>query len=137
MRRGTKVACSLLLGLLVVGGYEPTWVYLASDGSGVTGQALIGPTCPSVSLAHPCPPAPKPFSGIVTRRGWPAVAVVIHTGDSGRFRERLAPGAYALHVLLNPWRPAYSLRVVESPISFTVRAHAYTRVVVSFDSGIR
>lgn len=138
MHKALKIASGVLLGLLVIGAGEPTWLYLASEDSGVVGEATIGPTpaCPVGRVGEVCPPGHIAISAVMTRRGWPGVAAVVHTGVDGRFRVRLAPGQYTLHVLRSPWHPPLPY-LRQSAIPLRVRAHAYTSVTVGFDSGIR
>lgn len=136
MRKVLKIASGMLLGLLAIGACEPAWLYLAAEGSGVTGEATVGPTCPVERVGEACPPGHIAMSAIVTRRGWPGVAAVVHAGADGRFRVRLPPGLYTLHVLRSPWHPPLPY-LGQSVIAVRVRAHAYTSVTVGFDSGIR
>ena len=136
MRRALKIASGVLSGLLIIGAGEPAWLYLTSEDSGVVGEATVGPTCPVARVGEVCPPGHIAISAIVTRHGWPGVAAVIHTGTDGRFRVRLAPGRYTLHVLRSPWHPPLPY-LRQSAIPMRVRARAYTSVTVGFDSGIR
>jgi hypothetical protein len=136
MRKALKIASGVLLGLLVIGACEPTWLYLTSEGSGVVGEATVGPTCPVERVGEVCPPGHIAISAIVTRRGWPGVAAIVHAGAGGRFRVQLAPGQYTLHVLRSPWHPPLPY-LRQSAIPVSVRAHAYTSVTVGFDSGMR
>lgn len=136
MRKALKITSAVLLGLSAIGAGEPVWLHLTSDGSGVLGEATVGPTCPAVRVGEVCPPGHRAISAIVTRRGWPGVAAVVHTGAGGRFRVRLAPGRYTLHVLRSPWHSPLPY-LSRSAIPMSVHAHAYTPVTVGFDSGIR
>lgn len=136
MRKTVKVCAGGLAGLLVLGGCEPAWVYAAAEDSGVVGEADVGPTCPAVRIGQVCPPGHTAVTGYVIRRGWPGVAALIHTGPQGRFRLRLAPGQYTIHVLQSPWRPSLPA-LARSTIPVRVRPHAYTPVTIDFDSGIR
>lgn len=135
MRKILKIASGILLGLLVIGACEPTWLYLRAAGSGVVGETAVGPTCPSVSAGEVCPPGHIAMSAIVTLHGWPGVAAVVHAGADGRFRVRLPPGLYTIHVLQSPWRAPFPY-LKQSAITVRVRAHAYTPVTVNFDTGI-
>jgi hypothetical protein len=136
MRKILKIASGMLLGLLVIGACEPTWLHLKADGSGVAGEATVGPTCPVARVGEVCPPGHIAMSVIMTRRGWPGVAAVVHAGAGGRFRVPLPPGLYTLHVLRSPWHPPLPY-LKQSAIAVRVRAHAYTSVTVDFDSGMR
>jgi hypothetical protein len=137
MRKVLKIASGMLLGLLVIGACEPAWLYLMAEGSGITGEALVGPTCPSERVGEAaCLPGHIAISAILTRRGWPGIAAVVHASADGRFRVQLPPGLYTLHVLQNPWHPPAPYPT-QSAIEVPVRAHAYTSVTVNFDSGIQ
>jgi hypothetical protein len=137
MRKGVKVGIGVVLGLLAVGACEPTWVYLAADGSGVLGETDVGPMCPGpVASGGVCPPGHRAISAIVTRQGWPGIAAIIHTGPEGRFRVRLAPGRYTVHVLQMPGHPPLPY-LRQDMIPVLVRSHAHTPVTVVFDSGMR
>lgn len=136
MRKALKIASGVLLGVLAMGACEPTWLHLRSGDSGLAGEATVGPTCPAAAVGETCPPGHIAMSAVVTRRGWPGVAAVIHTGARGRFRVQLEPGHYTLHVLRSPWHPPLPY-LRQSTIPVRIRAHAYTSVTVGFDSGIR
>jgi hypothetical protein len=138
MRKILKIASGVLLGLLVVGAFEPTWLYLMSEGSGVAGEATVGPTCPGPVArgGEVCPPGHITMTAVVTRRGWPGVAAVIHTGGEGRFRLQLAPGQYTIHVLQSPWHGRFPY-LNQSAIPVRVRARTYTPVTVRFWSGMQ
>jgi hypothetical protein len=133
VRKVLKIAASVLLVLLIVGACEPTWLHLTSEGSGVVGEADVGPTCPDM----PCPPGHLAISAVVTRRGWPGVAAVIRTGADGRFRVQLRPGRYTLRVIQSPWRSQYLPYLTQPTIPVRVRAHVYTPVTVNYDNGLR
>jgi hypothetical protein len=135
MRKVLKIAAGTLLGLLVIGACEPTLLYMTADSSGITGEAIVGPTCAAVRVGVVCPPGHMAMSGVVTRSGWPGVAAVVHAGANGRFRLQLPPGLYTLHVLQSPSHPALP-HLMQSAIAVRVRAHAYTPVTVNFYSGI-
>jgi hypothetical protein len=136
MRKVLMIASGMLWGLLVIVSCEPAWLYLTAEGSGITGETIVGPTCPVVRAGEVCPPGYIAMWAIVTRSGWPGVAAVVHAGADGRFRVQLPPGLYTLHVLQSPWHPPLP-RLIQSTITVRVRANAYTPVTVDFDSGLR
>lgn len=136
MRKVLKIASGTLLGLLVIAVCEPTSLYLTAEDSGITGEAVVGPTCPVERAGEVCPPGHIAISAILTRRGWPGIAAFVHTSADGRFRVQLPPGMYTLHVLRSPWHPPLPY-LMQSAIAMRVRAHVYTSVTVGFDSGIR
>jgi hypothetical protein len=135
MRKVLKIASGVLLGLLVIVSWEPAWLHLTAGGSGITGETIVGPACPSVRVGEVCPPGHTAMWAIVTRSGWPGVAAVVQAGADGRFRVQLSPGLYTLHVLQSPWHPRLP-RLMQSSIAVRVQAHAYTAVMVTFDSGV-
>ena len=98
--------------------------------SGVEGQVLIGPMCPVMQIGHSCPD--QPYQAIVSifRENGQKV-VSFQTGMDGSFRLALAPGDY----FLRPESPGGMPHAEEQPIS--IHANQFTRVTVSYDSGIR
>ena len=100
--------------------------------SGIRGRVFIGPLCPVVQEGVPCPDAPYQASIRVKRESGDVVAT-IRSGKDGRFRINLASGRYVLEPLSpNAGAPPYA-----GPLTVRVRAHAFTRVRIAFDSGIR
>jgi hypothetical protein len=59
------------------------------------------------------------------------VVLTVRSGKDGRFRVRLPPGRYVVEPVSASRFPA------AKPEPATVHAHRFTRVTVSFDSGIR
>ena len=102
--------------------------------SGVRGIVLIGPMCPVVQEGVPCPD--RPFEATIRVHRGSAdgkVVAAARSGADGRFRVNLAPGRYVLEPLApRPGSPPYA-----SPVAVEVRPHAFTRVTIGFDSGIR
>jgi hypothetical protein len=99
--------------------------------SGVAGNVLIGPQCPVVQEGVPCPDAPYEAS-ILVRDASGEVVATARSDKDGRFRINLAPGRY----ILEP-SPGESGLPYAGPVTIDVRAHAFTPVTVSYDSGIR
>lgn len=131
-RRGTLAASVVVL---VAAGAA-----LASDArstrldSGVKGVVTIGPTCP-VERYPPDPAcADRPYDALIkATRGGHTIART-RSGADGRFTLRLAPGRYRLRASspqAGPFPFTKDERVVR------VRSHRFTRVHISFDSGIR
>jgi hypothetical protein len=104
----------------------------APSDSGITGIALVGPTCPVERVGTPCPDEPMAAVDIVVKRGGETVATVT-TGEDGRFRVELEPGGY----LLEPVSPSQTGFPFGRPMNVTVKANAFTDVQVLFDSGLR
>lgn len=98
--------------------------------SGVEGQVLIGPMCPVMQIGQPCPDQPYQARLSIFRENGQKV-VSFQTGVDGSFRLALAPGDYILR-LESPGGMPYA---EERP--FSIHANQYTRLTVSYDSGIR
>jgi hypothetical protein len=101
--------------------------------SGIEGQVLIGPTCPVVGPNDPdC--ADKPYQATLTVLNPSGQKVIQFTTDvEGKFRVSLNPGDYILH----PESPSDTLLPVGQEQPFTVIAGQFTKLTVSYDSGIR
>lgn len=122
-----------LTGCLVL---ASTWTcdpgaLLGTDAAqGIEGVALRGPICPVATDEPDC--ADRPHQAwMVVQDGVGRRVVRFRTGEDGRFRVGLAPGAYRLVPESGDPFPVASDQEVE------VRAGAFTQVVVSFDTGIR
>ncbi len=100
--------------------------------SGITGQALVGPMCPVVVEGQECPD--QPYQATITVNSLEGRKIVqFQTDEDGNFNIPLAPGEYILHPETPPDTPLP--RAEEQ--QFTVLPGEYTRLVVSYDSGIR
>jgi hypothetical protein len=99
--------------------------------SGIRGLVTLGPTCPVVQLSDPCPDKPYQATLDVLSADGQRRVLEFQTDASGVFQVRLAPGAYILH----PGSPQVMPHARDVP--FTVQAHQFTQVDVSYDSGIR
>lgn len=128
-KRNATLALILTLATLLVGCAKS--VSAPSD-SGITGIALLGPTCPVERVGTPCPDEPMAGAQILVKRGGETVATVT-TGDDGRFRVELDPGEY----VLEPVSPSETGLPFGKPMNVRVEANAFTDVQVLFDSGIR
>ena len=102
--------------------------------SGVSGKAILGPTCPVERIPPDPACAPKPYHGslAVTSTDGSIVVASFETADDGSFTVELPPGEYAIRSPLGaPMLPRCSSDI------FTVNSGAYTDVPVSCDTGIR
>ena len=100
--------------------------------SGIRGRAVIGPTCP-VERVPPDPRcADKPLATTIAvlRASDRKRVATTESGKEGRFSVRVRPGRYYL-------RGAKNTRPFARTVLVTVRAHHFTRVRLTFDSGIR
>ncbi len=100
--------------------------------SGIQGRVFIGPLCPVVQEGVPCPDAPFEAS-IRVRRASGKVVTTVHSSKDGRFRVKLARGEY----VLEPLSPNEGAPPQAGAVPVRVRAHAFTRVTITYDSGIR
>ncbi len=100
--------------------------------SGIRGRVTVGPMCPVVQEGVPCPDRPLAATIRIRKPGGKVVATV-RSGAEGRFRVRLAAGRYVLEpVSPNAGAPPYA-----PPVAVRVRAHAFSRISITYDSGIR
>lgn len=105
---------------------------LPAQENGVKGQALIGPTCPVITVESPCPD--KPYQAIFTVLRLDGQEVTrFETDAQGKFEVALPPGDYILH----PEVPAGKMIPSAADVPFTVNPGEFTELIVSFDSGIR
>lgn len=115
----------LILVLATCSIYNPT-----PRGSGIEGQALIGPMCPVVQQGQEC--QEQPYQATLTVNSRNGVKIVqFQTDEQGRFRVPLVPGEYILH----PESP--NAVPFASDQSLLVETGRYTQIVVTYDSGIR
>ncbi len=101
-----------------------------TTGSGIEGQAVIGPMCPVVKEGVSCPN--QPYRATLTVNNLKGEKIVqFQTDDQGRFHLSLPPGDYILH----PESTGKYPRAPEQ--TFTVTAGKFTQLTVTFESGIR
>jgi hypothetical protein len=100
--------------------------------SGIRGVTVAGPQCPVEIAGSPCPD--KPLAAAFDVQA-PNGDVVAHarSGDDGKFLVVLQPG----HYVVNPGPPASGPFPVGKPVDVVVRPHRFTRVTVTYDTGIR
>ncbi|MCJ7630000.1 MAG: hypothetical protein MUO50_16615 [Longimicrobiales bacterium] len=97
---------------------------------GVEGVVLLGPLCPVVSEANPCPD--QPYQAVIDILDHQRRFVGhVRSGEDGRFRAGLQPGAY----ILRPKSGNPFPRGEEEDLE--VEEGVYTSVTVHFDTGIR
>lgn len=98
--------------------------------SGVRGTVLYGPTCP---VERPGDKCVRPYDATlrIRARGTNRLVTTIRSGKDGRFTVRLSPGRYVIvPVAGKPYPQA-------APQAVRVKRHAFTRVTITYDSGIR
>jgi carboxypeptidase family protein len=121
-----------ILALVVVacGSEAPTQ---GSEDRGVRGVVLLGPQCPVVTEASPCPDEPLPGVTIRVLKDGEPLDVTATSDESGRFELRLPAGQYTLEAVV----PADGPGMFAKPVDVTVPAGAFVDVVVPVDTGIR
>lgn len=98
--------------------------------TGIEGSVTIGPMCPVVRVNNPCPD--KPYQATITVLTKDQRKIMqFQTDAKGYFHVVLAPGEYILH----PESP--NVMPHSNDIQVSVVRGQYTRVDVSYDSGIR
>jgi hypothetical protein len=102
----------------------------AGGSSGIEGRVLLGPQCPVVSEASPCPDEPVATRVHVQTLQGEEVAVV-ESGRDGRFRVALAPGQYVLVAEVT------SGAMFAKPVDVTIPVREFVQVNVLLDTGIR
>lgn len=132
-RRAVRVLMAVLVAAGVVAvGCGSTPGSGAPPASGIEGTTVVDVGCPVVRGTSGCPLRPL-RARIVVVRGYSDVVAQVDSGADGRFRIPLDPGAYVLRPDNLASAPVPSAR----PMEVTVRAGAFARVVVRFDSGVR
>ncbi len=108
---------------------------------GIRGTVYVGPTCPVVTFppTMDCSPDLLPHFAmdIINRNG--VVVASVETDKKGRFLVRLSAGAYTIQKMKDGASGEISLEVPPylEPTNVVVKSHAWTRVELMADSGIR
>ena len=104
--------------------------------SGISGRVVAGPMCPVEQFPPQPGCAPRPLAASLRVRpvGTSSASKLVHSGADGKFRVLLTPGSYTIHAVPengSPFpRPPADSRV-------RVRWGHFTRVTISYDTGIR
>lgn len=121
-----QITIGLLILFLAACSAQPT----DSVENGVEGQVFVGPMCPVVQIGQECPD--QPYQAVLTVNSPEGERIVqIQTDEEGRFRIPLEPGDYILHPESEDVLPFAAEQ------SFTVEEGKFTRLTVTYDSGIR
>jgi hypothetical protein len=110
-----------------------SWTPLNVEGrssSGLRGSVFYGPTCPVQRIGESCV---KPYDATlrIRRESTREIVTKVRSGADGRFTVRLRPGHYLIEPISgHPYPRA-------APETVLVHAHRFTRVTITFDSGIR
>ncbi len=103
------------------------------DDQGVRGIVLLGPICPVVTQASPCPDEPLPGVEIRVFGDGTELDASATSGSDGRFELRLPPGTYTLEAVVPEDGPGMSAQ----PVDVIVERGSFVEVTVPVDSGIR
>jgi hypothetical protein len=111
---------------------EVRFTSASGAGTGVRGNAHVGPTCPVERMPPDPACADRPYAGtlVVESVGGTRIGAVT-TDAAGNFALALPPGSYQLRLDGNAAYPRLA------PQPFTVRADGWTTLDVALDSGIR
>ena len=128
--RSHHPSSSRLLGiLLVVLAVTLAACQTTPIASGIEGLVTIGPISP---VEQPGVPNERPYQAtIVVKNDNEKTVATVDSGSDGRFRLELEPGDY----VLEPQSPGQMPHA--QPMEVTVQAHQFTKVTISYDSGIR
>jgi hypothetical protein len=119
-----------VIGILIILLATCSFQEAAPANSGVEGQVLIGPMCPVVQAGQPCPDQPYQATLTVNSRDGTRLTQV-QADSQGHFRIQLKPGDYVLHPESRNTLPFAAEQALH------VEAGRFTRLTVSYDSGIR
>lgn len=102
------------------------------DDSGLEGQVFTGPMCPVMVEGQECPD--RPYQATLTVLDPQGKQILrFQTDEKGVFSINLPPGEY----LLVPESPEGSPFPFADRQEFSVFPGQFTRIIVSYDSGIR
>ena len=100
--------------------------------SGITGKVTVGPMCPVMIEGQDCPD--QPYQATITVNNPEGKKIVqFQTDKQGNFKVSLMPGEYILHPETPQGKPLPSAAEQQ----FTVKPGEFTRLTVTYDSGIR
>lgn len=120
-------ALILVLGVVALACGGPD---AGAPSAGIRGQALAGPQCPVEVEGSPCPDLPWEGTVIATDVATDE-AFTARTDAEGRFELPLAPGTYAVSIVVATAPP------FAKPQTVAVAAGTFTEIVVTVDTGIR
>jgi hypothetical protein len=129
-RRALLLAAAVSLTCLLAVAFAGCGAKPAPSDSGVQGHVSIGPVSP---VEQPGVTNDKPYAAtlrITLASGGNVVSETMSAAD-GSYKVALAPGSYVLEPVAGSPLPT------AQPQAFTVVAHSFTTVDVSYDSGIR
>jgi hypothetical protein len=128
----TRLLClaTFVAALACTSPANPAADLLGGRGTGLVGQVLRGPVTPVCRIDVPCD---APFSAWFNVLQGDALVTRFHSDSAGEFRVALAPGAYV--VVPSDSAPLMVPGAQRKDVS--VGPTGFTRVMLSFDTGIR
>jgi hypothetical protein len=131
MRRNVVILAAAILLAACGGGAVTGGTGDSNEGvSGIRGRVLLGPTCPVEVVGSPCPD--RPIQATVRVLQGDVLVKSVRSGEDGRFRIELDPGAYTLLAEVAPDGVQSA-----APVDVRVPQAGYADVSVHVDSGIR
>ncbi len=132
MKLSCRLTCVIALAVptLAACGSSSPVTARAAPSSGITGSALVGPTCPVERVGHRCERGYQTTIAVYTSARPHHLVTRFHTTADGRFLVRLAPGRYRL-------AGAHAGVPRLTPVLVAVRTHRFTTITIAFDTGIR
>ncbi len=125
--RGSRLVFAAAVGLAVLSGCGAGEPDLPAT---VTGQVLMGPTCPVETLIHPCPPAPAVGARVeVVQEG--TVVTSTTTDADGQFELAAPLGSVEVHATSTEGLPSEDVK------TFTLDAGDLVEAQLMLDTGIR
>ena len=108
----------------------------ATAPSGIAGRVVSAPTCPveTVPPQPECAPKPLVASLRVDRLRSQRPAIIVRSGADGRFRAQLTAGEYAVQALPDTRSP---FPRPPPPFDVRVKTGRFTRITITYDTGIR
>lgn len=126
-----RVAISLLLAGIAVGGCGRDGGSASVSDSGIRATVVIGPTCAVEVVGKNCADKPYATDLRVIDAGTGEQVATASSGTNGHFEIALPAG----HYRLQPQSSASPPRA--APVDVAVRPHRYAATTIRFDSGIR
>ncbi len=125
-----SLLAALLVGCAGVSGLPD----VTSATSGLSGQVLLGPTCPGPSRVEGDPAcADRPYRAEINVLRAGQLVARLGSDAVGEFRVGLRPGSYTLV----PLTPPGAVLPVAARQSVEVRPDTFAGVVIRYDSGLR
>jgi hypothetical protein len=129
----TLMAYGALFVLILTGCGQATTSSAVQPDSGIRGRTTVDGGCGALSRDQPCPEKALSAKLTVSKAGSAKVVATVTSDEAGRYVLPLAPGDYVVTGASSDGSPLPFAK----PIEVTVTQHAFTSMIVRFDSGIR